>query len=258
MNLINSCCQSLQKIKDKINFPQTDKITIILNGKNYQTSKYKTVQQLKSNIAHSHNFNPDHIKLRFQNVIYLYETEILNDINVTDNTIATCVISDVSTQDIYGQINITIKTMHGLTINLKCNEYETISVLKKRIFLHAGVLEDNLRLILGGTTLKNNKTVMESNICEGCIIHTVTRVKLSTYHPMFSTPLKNITYMQNGVVSNCLVNINLPINKFLDEIEAPFSIVSVIDSGSTVKRQLYNAYSFVVNNATDFLVLFIE
>ncbi|EAR93889.1 ubiquitin-like Rad60 SUMO-like protein (macronuclear) [Tetrahymena thermophila SB210] len=72
-----------------------------------------------------------------------------------------------------GGMQIYIKTLTGYTITLDVSESDTIENIKYKIQHNEGISFDQQRLIFGGKSLENLRTLSEYNVSQNYVLHLV-------------------------------------------------------------------------------------
>lgn len=77
---------------------------------------------------------------------------------------------------------IRVKTLTGREIDAHVASTDPVGTIKRRVEEQQGIPPAQQRLILGGKQLADNKTLRESNVEPGCVIHLVVALRGGGYN----------------------------------------------------------------------------
>ncbi|CAN6288909.1 unnamed protein product [Urochloa humidicola] len=101
----------------------------------------------------------------------------LNAIGVVDGEPPPPAVDDMAVDDegevVAGTGRIKVKTLSGRVIDVDVEPTDLVGRIKERVEEQVGIPTEQQRLVFGGKLLADGKTVRESNVTAGSVIHLV-------------------------------------------------------------------------------------
>ena len=83
-----------------------------------------------------------------------------------------------TTSQNYSEIEITVKTQTGVSMNIPCNSYDTIETIKEKVErIESQFSKQMQRLIFAGNQLLDRKTLEEYKIKDKSTLHLVLKTR---------------------------------------------------------------------------------